>query len=333
MPKKQRVDYIDNMRGLAIIVMMMLHTNAYFLQNPISSFIWNWGQFAVPVFIFCASYVFFQKHHLISDSFNMVSYLITRLARLLIPYYIFVGVFCVLLFLKDPAKISVQYILENILIIRGIDINWLVLLFVFFTLLMPFVSWLYLNKKWVLLVYFLISFVSAAVLLFIKIQFNYRFIMWIPWSLLLIVNFFIVKYEKKPSILFGIFISSFVGFVFLYMVQKYFGHSTIQYYNKYPPNLYHLLFCVWSTIVVVFVSKTRAFSFSPIKKALSFYSVNSYSIYFVHYCLLFATTMFLKIKFNWITFFVFILVTTTLVQVFFNKLAHLFSTLKRGPTI
>jgi hypothetical protein len=329
-----RLDFIDMLRGLAIVVMILLHTNAYFLKNPISFFTWDWGQFAVPVFIFCSSYIFFQKQYVFTSVEDFFRYVKKRIIRLLIPYYIFVVVYFGLIYFQNPAKLTIKYILQTITLTGGIDINWLVLLFIYFIFIMPFIQ-LISKKQLVFIIYSLLSVIFSFILI-LKSKFlnlDYRFVMWLPWSLLIIANFFMVKYEKNKRIVFSIFLINVIVFVVLYFFQKYLGHSTVQYYNKYPPNIYHIAFCIWSTIIVCWIAKKGLFSFFPTKQILSFISKNSYSLFFIHYCIIFFLTVFTKIKFNWITFFTVVLFLSIFIQFVINKTVYLFSTLKRGPTI
>lgn len=335
--KVQRLEFIDMLRGLAVIVMVLLHTNAYYLNNPISFFTWDWGQFAVPVFVFCSSYIFFQKQSSFSTLLGFFQYVKKRIVRLLFPYYVFVFVYCLMVYFQNPAKITLKYIWQNITLTEGIALNWLVLLFIYFIFIMPFIQWSINKNRLLFIAYFLLSVVFSFILLFNSVPImsglNYRYTMWLPWSLLVIVYYFIIKYEKNLKIIFNIFSISFFAFVVLYFLQKYLNHSTVQYYNKYPPNLYHLAFCVWSTIAVYWIAKKGLFSFSPIKQILSFISKNSYSLFFVHYCVIFFLTVFTKIKFGWISFFIVVTVVSLIIQLVISKGLHLFSTLKRGPTI
>src|SRR5690348_699826 len=104
-PQKRLVE-IDLLRGLAMLVMIFLHTSVYFFSNgSYVAWLWNWGHFAVPVFIFCSVFLFFYK----SQKFSF-SYLKKRLWRLLFPYYIFVFLFLIAVSIREPAKFNAGYI-------------------------------------------------------------------------------------------------------------------------------------------------------------------------------------------------------------------------------
>lgn len=331
----KRLEFVDMLRGLAMITMILLHTNAYFLNNPISLFTWDWGQFAVPIFVFCSSYVFFQKQYSFSSLQEFFHYAKKRIIRLLVPYYIFVAVYSGLIYLQNSTKLTLKYTLQNLTLTGGIDINWLVILFVYFIFIMPFIQWSAEKNKKIFYVYFLFCLTISILTIFnfSFLTFNYRLTMWPAWSLLIIVNYFIVKYEKKLKVILVIFLISTVVFMIMYLIQKYLGHSTVQYYNKYPPNIYHLVFGVTSSIPIFWLAKKGLLAFFPLKQLLAFLSKYSYSIYFIHYCVIFVLFVFTKIKFNWVSFFVAVLLLSIITQIVFIKIIYLFSALKRGPTI
>lgn len=330
--KLARIEEVDLLRGLAILAMVSLHTNAYFLSNPLSFFTWDYGQFAVPIFIFCSTYLFFKKDYQFNSIKDALTYVKKRVIRLLIPYYIFVAVFACLVYLREPAKITINYLFQNAVMMGGIDINWLVILFIYFSFLLPFLSYTK-NKRpswwWIFLV---VSLISSIIFLFYRPTYNYRYVMWLPWSLLVIFTQVFALNEAKTIffLLTGVF--SFIVFLGLRFLEAYLKHSLLQYDNKYPPNLYHIAFGVFSIILFYVLAKKRIFSLPIIKPILIFLSKNSYPIYFVHYCIIFVLWVFFKFKFNWITFFITITALTIGVQALFNKVLalvrnHFFSAL------
>ncbi|MBI3887543.1 acyltransferase family protein [Candidatus Microgenomates bacterium] len=131
----QRTQLIDTLRGLAMLVMILTHTTVFFLQDPSANFLWNWSHFAVPIFVFCSVYLFFQKS--LYDKIAFWSFVKKRFVRLLIPYYWFLLFFLIILFFTKPETLSIKYLLQSIFVIGGVDINWLVLLFMMITIILP----------------------------------------------------------------------------------------------------------------------------------------------------------------------------------------------------
>src|SRR5436190_12590337 len=190
---KKRFLEIDDMRGLAIFAMILIHTNWYFITDKLVFYLWDLSQFAVPVFIFCSAYIYFKR----GDKGMGFSYLNKRFLRLLIPYYFFVFIFFLELFIFEPAKLNGAYIIQSLLLIGGIDINWLILLFLQLTFLMPLLAFLMEKKKIFFYLYTFLSIVLSFLIVFISVPFNYKYIMWFMWSPIIIYSMYFVKYHTK----------------------------------------------------------------------------------------------------------------------------------------
>jgi len=318
-PVKQanRIIYIDILRGLAMVAMISIHTNAYFLSNKVAGFLWDLGQFAVPLFIFCSGYLFFKKDFHIKHYWHYVN---KRFQRFLIPYYVFLIFYISLVYLKEPAKVTLNYFFQNLLVIGGVDINWLVFLFLYLSILLPpFYFLAHKHKVWF---YFFasISFVSSLALMFFSFPFNYRLIMWLPWFLIIVFSFWLVKNEKNNMLQLIVFLFFILIFFSLRHLQVINHHSLIHYYNKYPPNLYHLSYGISFTIGLFWLAKREVFNFFLLKKMLDFLSINSYSVYFIHYLIIYVLFVITKIKFNWVTFFLYVLALSIIIQLLINYL-------------
>jgi len=320
--KPQRIEEIDMLRGLSMLTMVLLHTNAYFLSIPLVFSLWNFGQFAVPIFIFCSSYLFFiKKHHLVHWK-DLFSHIKKRILRLLIPYYVFAVIYILLEWLKEPIKITPLYLFQNIFVVGGISINWLVLLFIFFTLLMPLILYLFEHKKKLFYLYTGISTVSAFLLMLYRFPFDYRLIMWLPWSLLVVLSLLIVKNEGNKWFSPVMFFFWLIIFFMLQYLQKFLRHSLTMFDNKYPPNLFHLSFGIVSIIGLYGIAKKGILSIPFIKELFSFFSKNSYPIFFIHWIVIYILTVFFHFKFTWVSFFIAVLVCTVILQMLLNGFIH-----------
>lgn len=318
--KSARIEEIDMLRGLSIFVMIFVHTAAYFLSVPLVFLLWDYGEFSVPIFIFCSSYLFFIKKYNIDTWKDLFLHIKKRLLRLLIPYYLFVLVFISLEKFKEPAKLTPLYIIQNIFVVDGISINWLVLLFIFFTLLMPVILYLFEHKRVYFYLYTLVASASALLLMFYHFSFNYRLIMWLPWSLLVVFSLLVVKNEQRKSFFPGMFIFWMIVFFILRYLQLFLHRSLTMYDNKYPPNLYHLSFGIVSIIILYYIAKKGVFQLPLIKNLFSFFSKNSYSLFFIHWVVIYVLIVFFRFKFNLAGFFTLVLVCSTILQVLINNL-------------
>lgn len=334
-----RSQEIDTLRGISMLAMVLNHTNAYFLSLPLAHFLWNSSQFAVPVFIFCSAYLFFRKQPSFTFSATL-NHIRKRVARLLIPYYLFLPVWLLIIYFAQPQKITSSYILQNIFLTGGMDINWFVMLFLYFAILMPFIGYLKERNDFILLIFTLASSGSSFFFLFHTFPYSYKLIMWLPWSLVIFFSLFFVMSERERWFYPVTLVATGLLFILTYAIQVWGHHSLIHYYNKYPPNLYHLSYGLFFITFLFFLAKKRVFSFAPLQIQLQFLSKYSYPLYFIHYFIIFIITLYFRsIKFGWIDFFFTVVILSLGAQWIINALyrfvfaGYRFSTLKSGPTI
>jgi len=291
---------IDNLRGLAMIAMMLIHAASYYLKTKGIYLLWNYLQWAVPVFLFCSFYISLKND-------KPIDYL-KRLKRLFIPYWMFLLAYFFLLFFFENKNFNFQYLTANILLYKGIDFNWLVLLFFYFTFLLPFYKWIK-EKKLLYYLMFFLSLASSLLFIFTK-PIAYRIIMWLPWMLYFYFTEFIINNEvdkKNHWRINFLAIISFFIFIGIFFLENYINRNTSQYANKYPPTLFHLTFGMFSTIIFYQMSKQGFFGNFLIRKVLDFFSKNSYSLYFIHILVMLISGWTGMIwKLNWFSFFLLI---------------------------
>lgn len=311
----QRNQLIDSLRGFSMIVIIFTHATAFFPSDPITSLFWNWSNFAVAIFIFCSAYLYFQKS---SDKpLHIFSFLKKRIIRLLVPYYIFLGFFFLVLFIISPEILSFKYIWQSVLVIGGVDINWLVLLFLYITILLPFLVWSQKKVPVFFWMFFSLSLGSAFFLLFYRLDVPYKFIMWLPWSLILYFTWFYLRYENKRHIIVWSCIVSCLLFGLSYGILNSIQHSTVLIHNKYPPNIVYLSYGIVVLLGLVLLSK-YLFSQKLVLATINFFSRYSYSIYFLHYLVLTVFAAFIQqLHFTGVTLFLSVLTVTVLLQKFY----------------
>lgn len=317
----KRLDFIDDIRGISIFATVLIHTNVYFLHNKIAYNLIELTQFAVVAFIFCSSYLYYLKDKV--ESLPLFwQHFFKRLRRLFIPYYIFLAVYFLFTFLKEPHKLTPNYIFQNLTLTGGIDFNWLVLLFIQLAILMPFFSFLRRRYVGVLYLYILVGIVSSIVFLKYTPHPLYRTIMWLPWSLVVIYTMYFEKIRMNSVLFWGLTASFFIIFLFTQQfVLVPLGHSLRMYDNKYPPNIYHLSYCLAGLNILYFLSQKGLFVF--VRRFIHFLSRYSYEIYFLHILVIYVVTVFFHFKFTWVTFFLTIMLLTSGIQWVLNKILSL----------
>lgn len=311
---------IDNLRGLAILAIIIIHATSYFLKDKIAFFIWDSLQWAVPVFLFCSFYLYYSKVKEF-DKKTVIPYLKKRFNRLIIPYYIFLLAYFPLIYFFEAHKFNLSYIVSNIFLYGGLDLNWVPLLFVYFSFLMPLLLILK-KKKACFNVWGFLAIVSSIVFIFYKV--DYRLIMWLPWSLIIFFTTYFLQNredQKKLNILTGL---SLLIYGLTYLLEAKIGHTLTHYANKYPPTIYQLSYGVFWTILLYQLSKKNIFRFFNFDKFLNFFSINSYELFFIHILIIFVFSW-LKIKFfHWTIFLAVIIFLSVMIQLMINKMKKIF---------
>lgn len=331
--KTVRNTTIDFLRGLAVLLMILIHATAYFLDNAASAIIWDYAHFAVPLFVFCSIYIAFQKNDAAFPSFPKI---ITRLKRLIIPYYIFTTVLLLVFTFVLGKSVTMQSVGNWYLFGSGRDIGWLVILFIYFLFLIPIIIKLsnHALLRWVLV---RIVWLTPIIFLFSPPIKSFRLIMWLPWAAFLIYAYVLVKNEKKQWFpLYVITLSIIAFFVSRYVLFEN-GRSLVLTENKYPPNLYYLSYGIFFTTILYyshrFLTAHNLFA-HWLQKWFDFLSKHSYSLFFIHFLFVYILKDLTNYRsLEWWGFFGIILSLSILTQIGINQLAHFLSTLKSGPTI
>lgn len=290
--KNKRVYLIDFLKGLAIIFLITIHVLSNHLDKIYIFFIWNYLHFVVVIFVFSSGYLFaLSLKNNFLDIKNTIFWLKKRIFRLLFPYYFFLA-FHYLLWIIFPQffqgyglKKEMGFILSSIFLYGGVDYNWFVLLFVFFTILSPLIA-ISLRKKLVFLIIFLLSFTISLFFSFYK--FSYSYFKWVMvWSWLFIFYLGIIEYlleEKlnKKQLIFMDFTLIFIWAIILYTFTKNKSHIVFTE-NKYPPNLIYFSYgLIVNFFIIAFIRLFQWQNFL-VKNIINFLARNSYNLFFIHY--------------------------------------------------
>jgi len=316
---RKRLPELDDIRGISIIVMILIHTNAYFLSNVWAYNTREISQFAVVAFLFCSAVLTVQKPY--PTSFlELLSYFYKRIKRLVIPFYVFFVIYVVFMNLAAGKHFKEGYIMDSFLLIGGIDFNWLVLLFIQIMLITPLLQYLFDRNKKTLHLYAAVALVSTVVFLKYTPLSYYRSIMWLPWSLVVVYVLYFERIWKNKALFF--WTTFLFGAVFLstqQLVLLPLHHSFSMYYNKYPPNLYHISYSLFAVNILYYLSRIKLFASKLVQTIIHFFSVNSYQIFFIHIIVIEAVWKWIRPN-NWILFFAIVTYLSVLTQIGFNKM-------------
>ena len=310
---------IDNLRGFAIILMILTHSLVPYLSEKNFYSIWNWSHFSVPLFIFSSIIIFFAKPPDLNWK-NILGYIKKRFKRLLVPYYIFVAIYFFCRYFLFTHKLEPKYILSSIYFAWG-DSAWLVLLFLYLSILSPLLFSL--KKKHTLFFYLYGVVCIVSTIYFSRNNFNdYRIIMWLPWSIFLFFCYYFIKLKDNKKSVFFLFITSGILFIFL-SVFGFYRNDYSLYDNKYPPDIYYLSFGLVLTSFLYLISSKGFFKKMRTENILAFFSRNSYTLFFIQFLMLdiFKWTKFHEIfsANTWLAYFFVILGTSCFLQFLLNK--------------
>lgn len=311
---------IDFMRGVSIVLMILIHATAFYKSDPLAFWLWDLSQFAVPVFVFCSGYIFYVKETR-TTSYHYLRYVFKRTTRLLAPYYYFLLVYIPLVFVHKPETITSNFIVKNVFLIGGIDLNWMVLMFLFLSFIIYPLFFIFNKYRLLFYIYCTVALLSSVFFIFYK-PVHYKPVMWLTWSSILLVSWYFAHTIKKPINVLPIGAVSFVLFVLMRFQLLKINHSVIQFDNKYPPNIYHLLYGLFG-ISALFLVGGYVSRKNNIAMSLAYYfSKNSYQLFFIHFWILYLVRDIIGFRLHWIVLFIVLLVGSVFIREGLHSLAR-----------
>lgn len=292
-----RFSHIDFLRALAILVVIIIHVLSDNLTSPLTRFLWNYLHFIIVAFIFCSGYVmyalFAPKLTTIASIFPWYK---KRLFRLLIPLYWYLLAHYALIFFFPRffsglgLEFSWKYLLASITLVGGSNLNWLPLLFLQLAVLFPILVFAFQKKR--VLFWWYIVFAVCTTVGFTIWQFpysQYRYFMWIPWSLFLVLPwYFYTRETKRMTSIPYLFLSFMSGYAFflLFLVWSHIGRSLTLIDNKYPPNLFYITYESCISFMLLALAPWKIFQKKWLVGIYTYISQHSYALFFIHYIVL-----------------------------------------------
>lgn len=315
---KKRLEVIDFLRGLAIIIVIFTHTASYFLSQKKIFFIWDIVHFTVPIFVFCSSYIFYQFPPHIEKE-GLFNYFKKRLFRLLVPYWMFLIPLFILTKYFDPKKFTLTEFIKNLIFTGSASMSWLVVLFIYLMILSPLLYYWKKNKGWLMTVYTILALIISVVFLFLSPKINFLWTMWLPWSIIIIFSFYFAENEKSKSFILKITLVAIMIFTALRYFLTLNHHTLVLQYNKYPPNLYYLSYGVFWIGLLQLIYKKILYRVTSLNKFSSFFSRYSYEIFFIHFLVIYVVSLSKYFKYlNHLSFFMVVFILTVIIQLVLN---------------
>lgn len=265
-----------------------LHALANYLNDPFVLKIWDFQQFAVQIFVFCSAYLFFSRPPEIS--LQMFSgYFVKRFWRLYKPFLLYLVLYFLAVFLIKPDTFSWKTVFLSATLIGGIDINWLVLLFVQFIPLFVIIHFLQQKHRFWFRAFIFLVVYTAIFLFFLPFPYHWRTIMWLTWSFMAFYAMYYKAFEDDENenyrtVSYMLFATIFVMIV---CIEALLHERLTIYPNKYPPNILILSYGIIWIGIFDFLHRQGIFTELRLIRPLSFLSKYSYSLFFIHYLVIY----------------------------------------------
>lgn len=276
---------IDFLRGMAVILMVLVHATAYFLSDPFVHKVWDYTHIIVPLFVYCSAFAVFSQNAIKPFTFPS---LFKRFKRLLLPYYLYVfGFIGVALITRSTSQLG-NSVTSLILLGEGRDVGWLVVLFSYLVVLIPTIHFLYLKNK---ILYGVLGYVSITVAFLFLVyvpEISFRLTMWLPWTAFLWASILIVRMEKTGRMLLGAGMIALIVFIISWDLRSLTDLSFVLTENKYPPDSLYLSYGILGILTMygVFMLLERIGLYrTHIHKVFLFLSKHSYALFFIHFLL------------------------------------------------
>lgn len=279
-----RIHYIDFLKFIGLTGIIIAHVGS-------PSWALMMRGFDVPFMVILSailaerSYRKFEK-----DSLSAIDYSFSRIKRLVLPTWIFLIVYFVLLFIVEGELRGAGYYIASFCLTRyGIGYVWIILIYLYSALLIPLFSKLKLSIKGLIAVIVVYSLYEIAY--YFKIGIDNKFIdttvyYIIPYGVLTYLGYNCCQMRKKTRYL--IIITSLLVFIALFVYYWIVsGSPQLVEIAKYPPRLYYLSYgiaCSFGLITLCEKRNLKIFENSIIR----YISMHSMWIYLWHILVLYA---------------------------------------------
>lgn len=284
---RERDQFIDNVRGFSMLIVIITHALVPYLSNRFILTLWDRIHFAVPMLVFCSGYILFAHQPKPEGAFQHIG---KRVSRLLGPYYLYAIAFIATAMALGKLQVTPLYILQSLSITGGVDVSWFVLLFMYLAIISPLLSYLLNTHRTVFHTVASISIVSSLLLLFKTPSIDYKWYMWVPWLLPYMFGYYYRISRESHRVLLLTVIP--LLFAIAYIMRDAAGMPLSIISNKYPPTLYYLTYGLTALMLISYADQTIVFTHSGMRNIWMFFSKYSYSLFFIHYFLLFLLDAF-----------------------------------------
>ena len=308
---EKRLNYIDFLKFIGLTGIIIAHVNC-----P------NWllmlRNFDVPLMVIISAYLGARS---INKYDNNLKYYISRLKRLIIPTYIFLILFFIYKFIISNELMESKYYIDSFLLTRyGIGFVWIILIYLYSSLLLPLFKKIGYNYKTIivlLIIYLLYELCCHYEVGMSNKIIETTFYYIIPYGILTYIGFNIDNIKNSKKIL--LIILNIIIFISLglYLYNTCGSFQNVQV-AKYPARLYYLSYGLLCSLLLFIVCSKFNFK----NKIITFISKHSLWIYLWHIFYL-DLYDYLKLYNKWYIKFIIVYLISIITIYLINKLLDL----------
>ena len=308
---EKRLNYIDFLKFIGLTGIIIAHVNC-----P------NWllmlRNFDVPLMVIISAYLGARS---INKYDNNLKYYISRLKRLIIPTYIFLILFFIYKFIISNELMESKYYIDSFLLTRyGIGFVWIILIYLYSSLLLPLFKKIGYNYKTIivlLIIYLLYELCCHYEVGMSNKIIETTFYYIIPYGILTYIGFNLDNIKNSKKIL--LIILNIIIFISLglYLYNTCGSFQNVQV-AKYPARLYYLSYGLLCSLLLFIVCSKFNFK----NKIITFISKHSLWIYLWHIFYL-DLYDYLKLYNKWYIKFIIVYLISIITIYLINKLLDL----------
>lgn len=308
---EKRLNYIDFLKFIGLTGIIIAHVNC-----P------NWllmlRNFDVPLMVIISAYLGARS---INKYDNNLKYYISRIKRLIIPTYIFLILFFIYKFIISNELMESKYYIDSFLLTRyGIGFVWIILIYLYSSLLLPLFKKIGYNYKTIivlLIIYLLYELCCHYEVGMSNKIIETTFYYIIPYGILTYIGFNIDNIKNSKKIL--LIILNIIIFISLglYLYNTCGSFQNVQV-AKYPARLYYLSYGLLCSLLLFIVCSKFNFK----NKIITFISKHSLWIYLWHIFYL-DLYDYLKLDNKWYIKFIIVYLISIITIYLINKLLDL----------
>ena len=313
MEKNERIIYLDYIKALGLFCVILAHVNA-------PGWLLQLRSFDVPLLVFVSGYLASKT----TLSLSNIQYYKKRFFRLVVPSWIFLCVFFLIvsLFYKSP---KVEEIVKGVFFQRDADMVgmlWIIWVYFACALLIPLIKQIKGSKYcfWGIL----LALIFYELLCCFTDLYEYRIIYmtiftFIPWGIITYFGFYYDSFTRKTKT--SLFITFGILFVLIAVAHYFVDNRFVYTYEyKYPPHLYYFSYaCLISVVIFELFRKLKL----PNNRIINFVSSSSLWIYLWHILILYVVKSFIENDAYWYIQYFLIIIGSCIVTYVQNRIIKL----------